>query len=132
MATALRRVRQIVRALAPHPVRGLATAAERPPVCLVIGAGRGIGGHVARRFARGGYTAVCVRRSDGGRLDTLVNDIAAEGGRAEGALIDATDATAVDALVERVEQDIGPIECAVYNLGANMGDRSVMIHFVCL
>ena len=27
------------------------------PVCLIIGAGAGIGGHVAKRFARGGYHA---------------------------------------------------------------------------
>lgn len=28
------------------------------PVCLVIGAGRGIGGHVAMRFAKEGYHSV--------------------------------------------------------------------------
>ena len=35
-----------------------------PKVCLVIGAGAGIGGNVARRFAREGYHAVLCRRSD--------------------------------------------------------------------
>ena len=33
-------------------------------VMLVIGAGAGIGGHVARRFAAGGYQTVLARRSD--------------------------------------------------------------------
>ena len=34
------------------------------PVCLVIGAGAGIGGNVGARFAREGYHAVLCRRSD--------------------------------------------------------------------
>ena len=33
-------------------------------VCLVVGAGAGLGGHVARRFALGGYHLVLARRSD--------------------------------------------------------------------
>ena len=33
------------------------------PVCLVIGAGAGIGGTVGARFAREGYTACVVRRT---------------------------------------------------------------------
>ena len=36
-----------------------------PPVCLVIGAGAGIGATVAKRFAREGYHAVLCRRTDG-------------------------------------------------------------------
>ena len=34
------------------------------PVCLVIGAGAGIGGTVGRRFAKEGYHSVLCRRSD--------------------------------------------------------------------
>jgi NAD(P)-dependent dehydrogenase (short-subunit alcohol dehydrogenase family) len=34
------------------------------PVCLILGAGAGIGGHVAKRFAREGYHACLVRRAD--------------------------------------------------------------------
>ena len=34
------------------------------PVCLVIGAGAGIGATVAKRFAREGYHAVLCRRTD--------------------------------------------------------------------
>ena len=46
-----------------------------PKVCLVIGAGAGIGGHVARRFASEGYHAVLCRRSDTVGLQTLVGEI---------------------------------------------------------
>ena len=37
------------------------------PVCLVMGAGAGIGGNVGKRFAKGGYHAVLCRRSDAHR-----------------------------------------------------------------
>ncbi len=37
------------------------------PVCLVLGAGAGIGGHVAKRFAREGYHACLARRTSTAR-----------------------------------------------------------------
>ena len=40
-------------------------------VCLVVGAGRGIGGQVAARFARDGYHAELWRRSDDEGLQEL-------------------------------------------------------------
>ena len=92
-------------------------------VVLVIGAGAGIGGHVARRFARDGYHAVLCRRSDRAGLDALVADIEAEGGRATGRLLDATHDDAIESLVETVERDIGPVHVALYNLGAQIGNR---------
>ena len=54
------------------------------PVCLVMGAGAGIGGNVGKRFAAEGYHAVLCRRSDQDGLDTLVSDIEAAGGSASG------------------------------------------------
>ena len=59
-------------------------------VCLVIGAGAGIGGSVGKRFAREGYHAVLCRRSDQAGLDGLVAAIEAAGGSATGRLLDAT------------------------------------------
>ena len=57
-------------------------------VALVIGAGEATGGAIARRFARGGYTA-CVTRRDADKLGTrsaqqepvcvLVNEIHRDG-----------------------------------------------------
>ena len=54
------------------------------PVCLIIGAGAGIGGNVGRRFAHEGYHAVLCRRSDQQGLDELVEGIQAEGQDATG------------------------------------------------
>ncbi|MGE0861608.1 MAG: SDR family NAD(P)-dependent oxidoreductase [Gammaproteobacteria bacterium] len=95
------------------------------PVCLVIGAGAGIGGHVALRFARAGYHAVLCRRSDSAGLDALVDGIQREGLAATGFLLNAIEPDSVETLVARVEADIGPIEVAVYNLGAQIGDRAL-------
>ena len=98
---------------------------DQKPVFLVIGAGAGIGGHVARRFAQGGYHAVLARRSDETGLQKLVDAIGDAGGEASGRLIDATLPDTIEDLVEDVERGIGPIECALFNLGAQIGNRGL-------
>lgn len=93
------------------------------PVCLVLGAGAGIGGTVARRFAREGYHACLCRRSDREGLDGLVDAIARDGGSATGYLLNAVEAGTIEERVAAIEADIGPIEVAIYNLGAQVGNR---------
>ena len=95
------------------------------PVCLVMGAGAGIGGTVASRFAREGYHACLCRRSDAEGLRRLVEGIKHEGGFATGFLLDATKADSIEERVAAIEAEVGPIEVAVYNLGAQIGDRSL-------
>ncbi len=95
------------------------------PVCLVIGAGAGIGGTVGKRFAREGYHAVLCRRTDQDGLNTLVRDIESEGGSASGQLLNAVEADGIEDLVAGVEADIGPIEVVVFNLGAQIGNRAL-------
>ena len=95
------------------------------PVCLIIGAGAGIGGNVGRRFAHEGYHAVLCRRSDQQGLDKLVEGIQAEGQDATGFLLNAVETDAIESTVDRIERDIGPIEVVVYNLGAQIGNRTL-------
>ena len=95
------------------------------PVCLIIGAGAGIGGNVGRRFAHEGYHAVLCRRSDHQGLDKLVESIQAEGQDATGFLLNAVETDAIESTVDRIERDIGPIEVVVYNLGAQIGNRTL-------
>lgn len=95
------------------------------PVCLVIGAGAGIGGNVAQRFAHAGYHAVLCRRSDADGLGRMVEQIAADGGEASGFLLNAVEPDSIEERVAATEADIGPIEVVVYNLGAQIGDRSL-------
>ncbi len=93
------------------------------PVCLIIGAGAGIGGAVGAKFAREGYHAVLCRRSDKAGLDRLTDGIKAGGGAATGFLVNAVEDNAIEEIITKTEADIGPIEIVVYNLGAQIGDR---------
>ncbi len=95
------------------------------PVCLVIGAGAGIGGNVARRFAQEGYHAVLCRRSDKEGLDKLVSGIKSEGGSASGFLLNAVEPDSIEECVATVEAEVGPIEVVLFNLGAQIGDRAL-------
>ena len=95
------------------------------PVCLVIGAGAGIGGTVGKRFAREGFHAVLCRRSDEAGLARLVGDIESAGGTASGYLMNAVQEGTIEERVAATEADIGPIEVAVFNLGAQIGNRSL-------
>lgn len=89
------------------------------PVALIIGAGDATGGAIAKRFAREGYTA-CVTRRSLDKLQPLLAQIHAEGGRAHGFASDARQEDEVVALVAQIEADIGPIEVLVFNIGANV------------
>ncbi len=95
------------------------------PVCLVIGAGGGIGGAVAARFAREGYHAVLCRRTDEDGLRTSVAGIKRAGGKASGYLLNAVDPGSIEDRVAHVETHIGPIAVVVYNLGAQIGNRTL-------
>ncbi|MEZ5657026.1 MAG: SDR family NAD(P)-dependent oxidoreductase [Burkholderiaceae bacterium] len=99
--------------------------ADDSRVCLVLGAGAGIGGHVARRFASGGYHAVLCRRSDQPGLARQVAAIEADGGRASGRMLNAVEEGSIEHLVDEVERGIGPVHCAVFNLGAQIGNRAL-------
>ena len=91
------------------------------PVCLVLGAGAGIGGTVAAKFAAEGYHACLCRRSDQAGLDQMVKNIEEEGGTASGYLINAIEENVLEELIISIEKDHGPIEVLVYNLGAQSG-----------
>ncbi len=91
--------------------------AER--VALIMGAGDGTGAALVKRFAKGGYIVVAVRR-DEAKLASLVDEVGASGGRAEGYAADATREEEVKALVESVERETAPIQVAIYNVSAFM------------
>ncbi len=95
-------------------------------VCMIIGAGAGIGGHVGKRFAQDGYHVALCRRSNQDGLDNLVAEIEAAGGKASGHLLNAVEDGAIETLIDEVEADIGAIKVLVYNLGAQIGNRPLV------
>lgn len=90
-------------------------------VALVIGAGDATGGAIARAFATEGYTACINRRPrHADTLEQLAQSIRDAGHQAQAFPADARDEEAMVTLVESVERDVGPIEVAVFNIGANV------------
>ena len=87
-------------------------------VALIIGSGDYLGSAVARRFAKEGFHAVGTRRR--GDIVTFVKEIEDSGGKATGMHSDARKEEQVVELVERVENEIGPIEVFVFNIGGNV------------
>lgn len=88
---------------------------------LIIGAGDATGSAIAKAFAAEGYTA-CVNRRPrhADTLEALAQSIRDGGHKAQAYPADARDEDEMIALVDNVERDVGPIEVAVFNIGANV------------
>jgi 3-oxoacyl-[acyl-carrier protein] reductase len=86
-------------------------------VAIVTGASRGIGEGIATALARAGATVVGTSTSDKG-AEGITRVLAEAGGKGTGMVLDVRDAAACAALVERVQQEHGPIAVLVNNAGA--------------
>ncbi|MCA9705757.1 MAG: SDR family oxidoreductase [Myxococcales bacterium] len=87
-------------------------------VVLITGASAGIGAAAARRFAAEGARVVLAAR---GRpaLERLVEELRAEGHRAEAVPTDVADIDAMRALIERTVEYGGRLDVLVNNAGVN-------------
>lgn len=94
-------------------------------VCLIIGAGAGIGGNTAKVFAKSGYHVHLVRRTNIEGLENFVRDINKNGGSASGSLMNIADENTLEETIDNLEKDMGKISVAVYNLGAQIGNKSL-------
>lgn len=86
---------------------------------LVVGAGDALGGAIAKRFAREGFTLAVARRT-ADKLVPLVEAITATGGQAKAYPVDARKEDQVIALFDCVEAECGQIEAAIFNIGGNV------------
>jgi NAD(P)-dependent dehydrogenase (short-subunit alcohol dehydrogenase family) len=97
------------------------TTTDPKGVCLVIGAGEGVGGAVAAAFAAAGHPVVITRRPRNlDQLEALAATIRAAGGVAHAMGVDARDEAEMTALFDRIESEIGALEIVVFNIGANV------------
>lgn len=88
---------------------------------LIIGAGDDLGAALARAFAKEGLTVCLTRRPrHADKLEALAQSITDNGGTAHAFPSDARDEEAMIKLVDMIERDIGPIDVAVFNIGANV------------
>ncbi len=96
-------------------------AVEAIKTCLVVGAGDGLGGALARAFAAEGLS-VCITRRPRHmeQLEALATTIRNAGHQAQAFGLDARNETEIIALVDRIEREIGALEIVVFNIGANV------------
>lgn len=86
---------------------------------VVLGAGssNGLGGALARRFAKGGLEVTVSGRTLE-KLQTVVDEINAAGGNAHARVANVTDAAQVTALLDEVAGR-GPVSAVLFNAGSN-------------
>jgi NAD(P)-dependent dehydrogenase (short-subunit alcohol dehydrogenase family) len=82
------------------------------PVALVLGASRGLGLLIARELDREGFRVVIAARR-GEELARAAELLRADGARVATEVCDVTDNAQVEALVDRTENEVGPIEVMV-------------------
>jgi NAD(P)-dependent dehydrogenase (short-subunit alcohol dehydrogenase family) len=92
---------------------------SKKKVVVVMGAGDATGGSVARRFAREGYFA-CVCRRNADKLQPLVARIEQEGGEVRAFGADGRKEDQIATLFATIENEIGPVEVCVFNVGGNV------------
>ena len=83
-------------------------------IALVTGASRGIGAAIADELAARGATVFGTATSDAG-AEAIGARLAGQGGH--GRRLDVTDAAAVDALIEAIGKESGPVSILVNNAG---------------
>jgi 3-oxoacyl-[acyl-carrier protein] reductase len=96
-------------------------------VAIVSGGSRGIGKAIALALAAEGAKVAVVYRGSQQAADEVVAGIKAAGGTALALQIDVTDAKAVEAGVERVEKELGPVDVMVNNAGVIHDDLFVRL-----
>ncbi len=89
------------------------------PVAFIVGAGDYIGSAVSRKFAVNGFT-VCMARRHGEALAPVVDTIEQAGGEAHAFSMDAREEDQVVSVFGKIENDIGPLEFVLFNVGGNV------------
>ena len=88
-------------------------------VVLVVGAGDYIGAAICRRFAREGFI-VCMGRRNPEKLEPLVLEVQKLGADAYPFKLDARTDEDIELVFAEIEENIGPLEVVVFNVGGNV------------
>ena len=88
---------------------------------VVVGAGQGLGNHVAEKFAKENFRVVLVaRRSEA--LAEYQKELEAKGIEVSTVACDATEAGSVKAAFEKIRVEVGTPDVLVYNVGITTPD----------
>jgi NAD(P)-dependent dehydrogenase (short-subunit alcohol dehydrogenase family) len=96
---------------------------------LVFGAGGTIGSAVAQEFAAEGAEVFLSGRTKT-RVESIANQIAAAGGNAHAAVVDALDGAAVDAYVDGIAKQTGHVDAVFNAVGPRFGDLATGKHAI--
>ncbi|QIG47791.1 SDR family oxidoreductase [Nordella sp. HKS 07] len=94
-------------------------------ICLVSGAGQGLGRSIAREMAKEGAVAILLERNPQ-TLKAVAQEIEAEGGRAEAHALDVTDYERYAEIVADVVARHGRIDVLVNNAAINPPTRTIL------
>ena len=89
---------------------------------FTIGAGRGLGNAVSRKFASNGFHAVLMSRS-AGHLDEYRREFAAEGFQIDTLTADAAERASLDEAMKSAIERFGVPDVLFYNVGITGADR---------
>lgn len=88
-------------------------------VCIITGAGKGIGAAAAQKFAEeGAVVAVCDIDTEG--VEFVVSEITNTGGKAHGFKVDVTSQDSIRDMVDALMRDYGRVDVLVNNAGIIM------------
>jgi NAD(P)-dependent dehydrogenase (short-subunit alcohol dehydrogenase family) len=92
-------------------------------IALVTGATSGVGREIAQSLAAEGASVAVNYRSSGQDAETLVGEIAAQGGKAKAYRADVADFAGVNAMVDEVVKDFGGLNILINNAGLALRQR---------
>ena len=85
-------------------------------VAAVLGVGTGLGGAIAHRFVREGFSVGLIARS-ADQLAKIQSNIENSGGKALSVTADVTDPTSIAAALDLIKLELAPPDVLVYNAG---------------
>jgi NAD(P)-dependent dehydrogenase (short-subunit alcohol dehydrogenase family) len=98
------------------------TKSNRSAMVVGVGAARGLGAAIARRFAREGFRTTVLGRS-AEKVEAAAKEMRESGAAVDVAIGDVTDEAAVRRLVAAADRPDAPLEVAVFNAGGNWPKR---------
>ncbi|GAB3667654.1 SDR family NAD(P)-dependent oxidoreductase [Nocardioides korecus] len=87
------------------------------PVIMIVGAGPGVGGSVARRFARDGYDVALLGHADEA-MRVLADDLETAGATVRWSVVELTDASAARAAIATLAGGFGRVDVVHFNPSA--------------
>lgn len=90
----------------------------RGQTALITGASQGIGAAIAKLFAKNGAAVAINYRSSEDKAQQVLEEIEDEGAQGIAVQADVQDSSQVEAMVEQVTEDLGPIDILVLNANA--------------